>query len=169
MKDAMTTTALALATTALIVAVLGDMREISFRKHVDQRGIVFVDGTGPPGSTADMVREAAAVVVARYTGRQRLEGSHEVAIRDRYYSINYEFEILETLKSDPLLPSGTRTRLEINLREQERRAATGVMRTSLAGAVPLRPDHTYVAFFARGRHESPSSKAFLDLLRQAAH
>jgi hypothetical protein len=150
MKSALMTTALALATTALIAAVLGDRREISFRKPLDGEGVVFVDSSNRrPESTAEMVREAAAIVVARYTGRQRLVGLHEVATTVRTYSINYEFEILETLKFHPLLPSNPRARVGIDLREQERRTATGVFRTKLADAVPLRPHHTYVAFFAR--------------------
>jgi hypothetical protein len=96
-----------------------------------------------------MVREAAAVVVAKYTGKERLVESHKEWGVDRLYSINYELEILETLKFDPLLPSGARARLDDNLSEEQRRTATRVMRTRLADAIPLRPGHTYVAFFAR--------------------
>ena len=182
MKSAMTTTALAFVTTALIVAVLDDGREISFRKPLDAEGVVFVDSSNPrPESTPEMMREAAAIVVARHTGRQRLVGLPEVGIRAGAYSITHEFEILDTLKSHPLLPSGPRARLDIDLREQEHRTATGIMRTRLFDAVPLRPE-LYLAWMAgslydvtgstvepvqRGPHETLSSQAFLDLLRQA--
>jgi len=198
MKGAITTAALAIATAALIVALLGDTREISFLKPFGD-GIVWVNYSPAPKSPGEMVREAAAVIVAKYTGKQRLlETRREFAV-DHVYSIKYEFEILETLKSDPLLPSGDRARLDIDLSEEERRTATHVMRTRLADAAPLRPDRTYVVFLARNsvrpelylawvadglydvtaasvepvnrrnrRHENLSAKAFLDILRQAS-
>ena len=196
MKGAITTVVLAITTAGLVIAILGDGRDVVSVQKPVRESIVFVDYAVPPLSAppGQLLREAAAVIVARYTGKHRpiLRGTPERFIP----STAYEFETVEVLKRHPLLPTGGR--IDVKLVGGHREFRTHIERTSLVGAAPLRPDHTYVVFFDRNRvrpelylawaaeslyditgsmvepverrrrrHENLTVDAFLDMLRTA--
>jgi hypothetical protein len=147
MKSALTTVALAIATAALIVAILGDGRELPPRP-VSIVGTIFVYGAPPPATPEEMLREADAVIVASYTGQHRLIERREGRF-PWVYSTNYQFEIVETLKVHRLLPTGSRSRIDVRLHGGDRELPTRIERIVLHQANALQPDHTYVVFFAR--------------------
>jgi len=134
----------------LALAALASPLDIAAQKSVKEL-TVFVDGSPPPASPAEMLREADAVIVARYTGKSRLIARGTPGASPVVDSTNYTFEILETLKFDPLLPPGVEPQIEVNLTGGDRALPTHIERTKIAHTESLSPRHTYVVFLKRNR------------------
>jgi hypothetical protein len=130
------------------LAVLASAVGVAAQKPVRELPI-FINGPLPPASPAEMIRAADAVIVARYTGTNRLVARGTRGASKAVDSTDYAFEILEVLKFDPLLPPGVEPQIDIRLEGGDRELPTRIERTAIAHTEPLIPHHRYAVFLSR--------------------
>lgn len=105
---------------------------------------VFVDYAPPPAELGDMAADAAAIVRATYTGKQRLvETAFPGGATLRW--TDHTFQVVEVLKRHHLLPLVGDT-LQISLPGGDKEYSTYVLRTIPADTDRLKPNGTYLLF-----------------------
>jgi hypothetical protein len=106
--------------------------------------VVWVDGTAAPTDIGDMKAMAEVVVLAQYSGKQRLRKGADPT----YVETNHTFELLEIFKKDATTPGVGQT-IEVVMRGGVQEFATYTLHTRVHEEEPLIPNRRYVLFLQR--------------------
>jgi hypothetical protein len=99
-----------------------------------------VSAANVPASVEAMVADAAAIVIARYTGNATLRELGDI------FQTDYSFELLETLKAHWLLPNPTQV-FTVPLAGGRKELSAHIVRQVPDRTEELVPRHTYLMFF----------------------
>ena len=130
-----------------VLAMLVLLVALSSRTETDQKPVreeaMWVDGSQPPATVAAMVADSEIVLVANYTGKERLRP--DLTPTSTISSL-YEFEIVEVIKSTTVATLQAGRVIEIQMFGGITETPKETLRTRVHGQERLIPKRQYVLF-----------------------